>query len=131
MENHSIIFFDGHCNLCNGFVDFVVRWDRSKTLKVASLQGETAMARLEPSQIEELSSVIFLDDGQLHSKTNAVLRIMAHMHWIFKPLILLLVIPSFIRDPFYNFIARNRYKFFGKKESCRLPSPEEQAFFLP
>ena len=130
-KQDQVIFFDGHCNLCNGFVDFVIRWDKKRTFKVASLQGETAAQNLEPHHIAELSSVVLLRSQEIHTKTDAVFRIISDLHWALITVKLLLIIPSFIRDPFYNFIARNRYKFFGKKETCRLPSPEEKALFLP
>jgi len=127
----KIIFFDGHCNLCNGFIDFVIRWDSKQQFKVASLQGKTAEAVLDSSHIESLSSVVLLKGKEVHIKTNAVIRIISGLHWLLKPTLALLIIPSFIRDPFYNFIAKNRYKLFGEKETCRLPTPEEKDHFLP
>jgi predicted DCC family thiol-disulfide oxidoreductase YuxK len=128
---NQVIFFDGYCNLCNGFIDFVVRWDKSSLFKVASLQGETAKELLPRDYVEDLSSVVLLRNQKTFTKTAAVLRIISNLHWVFKPMICLLIVPAFIRDPFYNFVASNRYRFFGKKETCRLPTPEERAHFLP
>jgi predicted DCC family thiol-disulfide oxidoreductase YuxK len=129
------VFFDGVCNLCNGFVDFLVHKDRRRVLRFASLQGKTSHELLGPGAGEKLASVVFYQsrstsNGSTWTESAAVIRILSSLGGAWRLLVLLRVIPSFLRDPIYRFIARNRYHWFGKRETCRLPSPEEHALFL-
>jgi predicted DCC family thiol-disulfide oxidoreductase YuxK len=150
----SIVFFDGVCNLCNGFVDFLVRHDRRQVLRFASLQGNTARKLLGPGAGEILSSVVFYQNesdnefgnkfgnqpgnesgnspvsGSTTTESLAVIQILSQLGGAWRGLIILKLIPSFVRDPIYRFVARNRYRWFGKRETCRLPSPDERALFL-
>jgi predicted DCC family thiol-disulfide oxidoreductase YuxK len=126
----SIVFFDGVCNLCNALVDFLVRHDRRRVLRFASLQGNTARELLGPGAGENLSSVVFYQNGSISTESLAVIRILSRLGGPWGLLSLLRVIPSFLRDPIYGFVARNRYRWFGKRETCRLPSPDERALFL-
>jgi len=126
----SIVFFDGVCNLCNGFVDFLVRQDRGRMLRYASLQGKTALECLGPGAGEKLASVVFYENGSITTESLAVIRILIGLGGAWRVLWLLKLIPSFVRNPIYRFIARNRYHWFGKRETCRLPSPEEKKLFL-
>jgi predicted DCC family thiol-disulfide oxidoreductase YuxK len=126
----SIVFFDGVCNLCNALVDFLVRHDRRHVLRFASLQGNTARELLGPGAGENLSSVVFYQNGSISTESLAVIRILSRLGGPWGLLSLLRVIPSFLRDPIYGFVARNRYRWFGKRETCRLPSPDERALFL-
>ncbi|MFL5814204.1 MAG: thiol-disulfide oxidoreductase DCC family protein [Bdellovibrionia bacterium] len=126
----SIVFFDGVCNLCNGFVDFLVRQDHRRVLRFASLQGKTSRDLLGLGAGEKLESVVFYQNGSTSSESLAVLRILSSLGGAWRLTVLLRVIPGFVRDPIYRFIARNRYRWFGKRETCRLPSPDERALFL-
>lgn len=126
----SIVFFDGVCNLCNGFVDFLVRQDSKHVLRFASLQGKTSRELLGPGAGEKLASVVFYENGSTSTESAAVIRILSQLGGAWRLLALLRVIPVFLRDPIYRFIARNRYRWFGKRETCRLPSPEERTLFL-
>jgi predicted DCC family thiol-disulfide oxidoreductase YuxK len=125
-----IIFFDGVCNLCNGFIDFLVRNDRGRKYRYASLQGETAKARLSPEQIERLDSVVLWEDGKTHERSDAVLRILAGLGGGWKLARFLSFAPRSLRDGLYDKTAENRYKVFGRRHLCRVPSPEERALFL-
>jgi len=130
-DSDSIIFFDGICNLCNEIIDLIIKWDTKNKVKVASLQGETAKNKLPQKFIENLSTLVYLKHGQIYTKTGAVIRIFADINPLFKGLYLFLIIPEFLRSPIYNIVAKYRYKWFGKKETCRLPSEEEKEYFLP
>jgi predicted DCC family thiol-disulfide oxidoreductase YuxK len=132
--DHSgpIIFFDGVCGLCNTSVDQVIRWDRRGVFKFAPLQGETARQLLTSADTQRLDSVALLDHGRIYRKSAAAVRILWQLGAL--PSIagtLMWLVPKPIRDWGYGVIARNRYRWFGKKETCRMPTPAERARFLP
>ena len=132
-ENSShprIVFFDGVCHLCNGFVDHLISQDPEHRLHFAPLQGETARKLLSPQQIDG-GSVILWNRGKILSHSAAALGAAAELGGVYRGLKVLLWIPAFLRDFIYNIIARNRYKWFGEREFCRLPRPEERAYLLP
>lgn len=129
--HEKIIFFDGVCNLCNGFINFVFQYNDNSTLKVASLQGETAKKHLTQADINNLSSVIYLRNGKKYYQSSAVLYVLKDMGGIFQIFFPLIILPSFFRDVCYDLIAKNRYRLFGKKDHCRLPTPDERERFLP
>lgn len=135
-----ILFFDGVCGLCNGFVDFVMSRDRKGVFRFATLQGETAarlLSRAGPGDAspegpgEWMRSVVLWQDGEAHRKSEAVFRVFSGLGGIWKLAIAGRLIPAGLRDFLYDGIARNRYRWFGKRETCRMPSPEERARFLP
>ena len=132
MSATPVILFDGVCNFCNYWVNFAIERDPEKTLRFTPLQGETAKQLLPQFHIDPtaLSSVIFIDSGKAYTQSSAALRICKHLDGGWKLFYGLMIIPKFIRDFFYNIIARNRYKWFGRKESCRVPTPELRERFL-
>jgi predicted DCC family thiol-disulfide oxidoreductase YuxK len=127
----DIIFFDGVCGLCNSFVNFIIRKDKHNRLLFAPLQGETVAKELNIKMGQSFDTVIFKRNGKLYFKSGAGLRILYTLGGIWKMAIVLLILPPFFRNFIYDIIANNRYKWFGKKESCRIPSKEERAKFLP
>jgi predicted DCC family thiol-disulfide oxidoreductase YuxK len=127
----KIIFFDGVCNLCNGFVDFLIRHDHKQRFLYASLQGETAATLLEQRDRESLSTVVYYDQGTVTRKSRAVIKIFSELGGVWRLLAILRVVPPPLADSIYNLISRNRYRWFGKRESCRLPTPQERALFRP
>lgn len=129
--SEKIVFFDGVCNLCNEAVDRIISNDYKKQLKVAPLQGETATKYLNSYQIKNLDSLIFYEDGDIFEKSTAALRIARYLDYPWGALSLFVIVPAFLRDPLYSLIAKNRYRLFGKKETCRLPSESEKQRFLP
>lgn len=129
-SNQSILFFDGVCNLCNGAVDFFIRHDKNKVLKYAPLQGESAAKTLSGSLTNELSTVVLYHQGKTYIKSSAVLKTLTLIGGIYSFLGIFQIIPQGILDTIYDFVARNRYRFFGKKDSCRLPTSEERQLFL-
>ena len=133
-QKHSvqkhIIFFDGVCNLCNGFVDFLVRRDKKNVLYYAPLQGSTFKTLDIQSDSGHLSTIIYKRGDKIYFRSYAVLWILNDLGGVWKIMMLFIIVPPFLRDAVYKFIANNRYRFFGKKETCRLPTPEERARFL-
>lgn len=132
MQENQVILFDGVCNFCNYWVNFAIKKDKKKILRFAPLQGETAKRLIADYKINHtnLSSVIFIDKGKAYTQSSAALRICKHLESGWKLFYGLIIIPKFIRDAIYNIIARNRYKWFGKKDTCMIPTPElKERFF--
>ncbi len=132
MNKSPVILFDGVCNLCNGSVQFVINHDKAGLFTFASLQSEAGQKLLSDYQIPGtvLSSFILIQHEQAYTKSTAALLVAKQLTGVVKYLYIFRVIPTFIRDVVYNFIARNRYRWFGRKESCMIPSPELRARFL-
>jgi predicted DCC family thiol-disulfide oxidoreductase YuxK len=127
-----IILFDGVCNLCNGGVNFIIDRDPRGVFKFASLQsdfGKRLVAKAEPP-IEELSTIVLYDEGCFYRKSTAVLRIARRLTFPWSLATAFRLVPRFIRDVLYGVVVRNRYRWFGKSEQCRLPSPELKGRFL-
>ncbi|RYY54084.1 MAG: thiol-disulfide oxidoreductase DCC family protein [Chitinophagaceae bacterium] len=131
MNSHPIILFDGVCNYCNSMVNYAIRHDPHAKLRFAPLQslvGESL--RKEYGIPPSIDSVILVDDGRIYAYSDAALRIAKYLNWPAKMLNSLLLVPKFIRQPFYKWVARNRYKWFGKKETCMIPSAEVRSRFI-
>jgi predicted DCC family thiol-disulfide oxidoreductase YuxK len=127
------VFFDGVCALCNRFVRRLLRADRGRELRFAPLQGETAR-RLLPSQPQDPAhwSILYLDAGGLHARSDAVLRILARTKGPLRWLSLLLrAVPRFVRDALYRLVARRRYRWFGELPACPVPDPTVRDRMLP
>jgi predicted DCC family thiol-disulfide oxidoreductase YuxK len=127
----KVIFFDGYCGLCNGFIDFMMMVDKKNTFKFSPLQGEYAKAHLPAQDIEDLKSVVLLIEGKTYRKAPAVLKALNELGGIWKLSSAFNLLPDGLLTKAYDFTAANRYKIFGKKETCRLPTPEERERFLP
>lgn len=127
-----LIFFDGVCNLCNGAVRFILKHDKAAVFKFAALQNATATQLLVhvPLPSGANNSILLLEDGKIYTKSTAVLRIARRLAGGWKLLYVFMVVPAFLRDFVYDLIARNRYRIWGKQESCMIPSPELQQRFL-
>ena len=130
-SSEPILFFDGVCNLCNGYINWLVRRDKTSRIKIASLQGETAQ-RVIPELSASLDTVILVNGSDVSIKSDAVLKTLAMLPGIWPTVSKLgFLFPKGFRDGVYKFTARNRYRLFGKKDSCRLPTPSERGHFLP
>ncbi|WP_375580530.1 thiol-disulfide oxidoreductase DCC family protein [Marivirga tractuosa] len=129
-EEKPIIFFDGVCNLCNGAINFIIDRDKKGYFKFAPLQSEVAKKYIPQSVIEKTDSILYWDAGNLYSKSSAALRIAKKLDGFWKVFYVFIIIPKFIRDFVYDFIARNRYKWFGKRDSCRMPTKDIKNRFL-
>ena len=131
-DAQKVVLFDGVCNLCNSTVQFLLKRDQQKKFLFASLQGEYGKKIQSQFQLneQEMQSFIFQDGNAVYTKSTGALWVLFHLGGIWKATICLIVIPPFIRDAVYLFIAKNRYKWFGKKESCWLPNPAFKERFL-
>lgn len=123
-----IVLFDGVCNLCNGAVNVLLDLDKHKKLKFASLQSEYAKNLIQSNELEEkirgIDSILFWDGKEIHIKSNAIIEISRKLGGFWKILKLSYIIPKSLRNIVYDLIAKNRYRLFGKRESCRMPTPE-------
>jgi len=129
-SRERIVFFDGVCGLCNSFVNRLMRWDRKHTFYFAALQGNTARSHGLGSGESDPESIVYFSQGKVYTESGAAIRIVADLGGLYGLLRIFLIVPSFIRNGIYRWVARNRYRWFGRKELCRLPTKEERAFFL-
>ena len=129
---HPTLLFDGVCNLCNGSVQFILKRDTQGRFRFASLQSEAGRRLMTGHGLDPdaLSSVVLIEDGRAYQESTAALRIARHLPGAWKLLRVLTIIPRPLRDAAYRLIARNRYRWFGKTETCWLPTPELRARFL-
>lgn len=131
-EINNLVLFDGVCNLCSASVKFIIRRDKRDKFYFASLQSAFGKAQLEKFALhtDEFFSVVFIKNGKVFLRSSAALEIARDLSGLWPLFYGLKIIPAFIRDFFYNLISRNRYKFFGKQDTCMLPSPEMKAKFI-
>lgn len=132
-KDKKIVLFDGVCNLCNSFINKIIALDTNDAFRFASLQSDIGIAIQEHLQLDasKLDSVILFEpDGKYYHKSTAALRIMKEFGGAWKLMQVFFIFPKFIRDAGYNLVAKYRYKWFGKKDSCMLPTPELKAKFL-
>ncbi|SIO13420.1 thiol-disulfide oxidoreductase DCC family protein [Algoriphagus halophilus] len=131
-QKQSIIFFDGVCNLCNTSIDFVIQRDKKDHFLVGALQDETSKRILERFEVDKnyLDSIVLLESDQIYYKSTAALKIAKNLSGLWPLLHPLVILPESFRDFIYDWIGNNRYKWFGKKSTCRLPTKEERQKFL-
>ncbi|MEL6305418.1 MAG: thiol-disulfide oxidoreductase DCC family protein [Bacteroidota bacterium] len=132
-KNKKLILFDGVCNLCNGAIQFVIKRDKKDTFRYAALQSDIGTQLMQERGIDpsKMDSIILIEPGVAYfSKSDAALRIGQDFGGLWKALALLTWIPRPIRDGIYDLIAKNRYRWFGRKDACMIPTPELQAKFL-
>ncbi len=133
----NLVLYDGVCGLCNKLVRFLLRADRRAVLCFAPLQGPTAARLAERHGFGlDVKTMVYvrhfgLKDERAYLRSDAVLRVLADLGGVWWLLSGLRAVPRSLRDPVYEFVARNRYRWFGKYDSCPLPSPEQRARFLP
>ena len=131
-QNTTILLFDGLCNFCNSSVNFIIRHDKKNQFKFASIQSVAGKSLLEKFHIDssKTDSIILIENNKSYIKSRAVLRVAKHFNGLYPLIYLLIIIPPFIRNGIYDFIARNRYKWFGKKEVCMIPTDEMKSKFI-
>jgi len=127
-----VIVFDGVCKFCNAFVNFVIARDKKQKFKFGTLQSEPGQQILDELGFskEDLKTIFFLHRGQVFTKSTAALKIAGKLDGLWPLLSVLLVIPRLIRDICYDYIARNRYKWLGKSETCRVPTAADRHRFV-
>ena len=132
MQNHHIILFDGVCNFCNFWVNFIIDRDKDDIFKFAALQSEAGQKLLNKFNLktEDFDTFILIDGEIYFTKSTAALRIARKLNYPVKVLYYFIFIPKFLRDLIYSLIAINRYKFFGKRDVCRVPTENEKKNFL-
>ena len=129
--NKPVILFDGVCNLCNASVNFVIDRDPADLFYFSALQSDYAREKLASYQVgEDLNTIILLEDGKIYDRSTAALRIARHLSGLWPLLYAGILIPKFLRNAVYRWIAKNRYRWFGKTEQCRVPTTDLQARFL-
>ncbi|MES2734060.1 MAG: thiol-disulfide oxidoreductase DCC family protein [Bacteroidota bacterium] len=131
------ILFDGVCNFCNATINYIIDHDKAGKFVFAPLQSEVGQQLLAAHHYEanklsddRLRSVVLIKDGKAYEKSDAALEIARNLAGLWPLLYGFKIVPRFIRDFFYDLVARNRYRWFGKQESCRLPTPEMRQRFL-
>lgn len=127
-----IILFDGVCNLCNGRVKFVIKHDKKQRFHFAALQSEAGKNLLQQYHVSDnnLQSFVFIEKGKAYTQSTAALRVCKYLDGFYKIFYGFLIVPAFIRNAVYRVIANNRYKWFGKQETCMVPTPAIKARFL-
>lgn len=138
MNNNSeilqpILLFDGVCNLCNNTVQFCINNDKTGKIHYASLQSNIGQEYLKKFKMSgtDLTSVILIESERFYTKSDAPLRLVKYFdNKLWRLSSIFFIVPKFIRDVIYDFIAKNRYKWFGKRESCMLPTPDLRSRFL-
>ena len=124
--------FDGVCNLCNSSVNFIIDHDPKGHFKFAALQSDFGQEKLQELgfNTEDFDSLVLLSGGKVYKKSSAALRIARRLSGLYPLLYIFMIIPPFIRHALYDVIARNRYKWWGKRDSCRMPTPELRSRFV-
>lgn len=127
----DILLFDGVCNFCNASINFVIDHDVERRFRFASLQSDIGQRILTENRrsVSDFDTVLLVREGKVYEKSTAALEIARYLRgwsWLY----VFRFIPRFIRDAVYNLIAKNRYRIFGKSESCRIPTPEERSLFI-
>jgi len=132
VQEHPIILFDGVCNFCNGAINFIIKRDKKRVFRFAPLQSEIGLQLLQQYQLStsDMDSFVLIYQGKAYKKTSAALRIASILGGVWKLSGIFWLLPSFARDWVYNIIADNRYRWFGKKEACMIPTPEIRTLFL-
>lgn len=132
MNDSTLILFDGVCNLCNNSVQFVIKRDPQKKFRFASLQSDCAKIKLNEFEMNayDTNSFILIQNGKIYTRSTAALKVASQLRGGIKLLYMFIIIPPFIRNAVYDFIAAKRYKWFGKKDSCMMPDDDVKERFL-
>jgi predicted DCC family thiol-disulfide oxidoreductase YuxK len=131
-RENIIILFDGVCNLCNGAVQFIIKRDRKKRFVFASLQSTFGKTQLVKAGLDpySLQSILVIDHDRFFQRSDAAIKIADNLNGFWSFLSVFRFVPKFIRDGVYNFIARYRYRIFGRQDQCMIPTPELKARFI-
>ena len=132
MKQQPVILFDGVCNFCNSAVNFTIKRDKKAIIQYAPLQSEKGRLFLRQYNlpVEEMKSFVFIEEGKAYLRSTASLKVCRHLNGLWPLLYVFIIVPRFIRDGIYNFIAKNRYKWFGMRQECMMPTPDVRKRFL-
>lgn len=132
IESNSIILFDGQCNLCSGLVQFALKRDRTNQFRFASLQGKFGQQILDKLNLSStlLNTFILVERDQFYTQSNAALMLARRLSGLWPMLYIFILVPKFIRDAIYKWIAKNRYTWFGKRDTCWMPQSRYTDRFL-
>ena len=132
MQKHPVILFDGVCNFCNAGVNFIIKQDKKRVFRFAALQSPTGQKLLDVFHLpkEGFDSFVVIDDGVAYKKSTAGLKVYGKLPWYWKWTQMFWVVPPFIRNGLYDLIAKNRYKWFGKKDRCMVPTEDVKSRFV-
>ena len=132
VQDKPIILFDGVCNFCNAGVNFIINQDKKKVFRFAALQSDAGQRLAEEYHLpkKDFDSFILIDKGKVYNKSAAGFKVYGKLPWYWKWTQVFWIVPRFITDAVYDFVARNRYKWFGKRDECMLPTPEIRSRFL-
>ncbi|MBS1545818.1 MAG: thiol-disulfide oxidoreductase DCC family protein [Bacteroidetes bacterium] len=127
-----LVLFDGVCNLCNGAVQFIIRHDRRNRFRFAPLQSETGQRMLNGPGVsgDAFSSIVYRRKGKWLTRSTAVLHVARDLGGAWQWAYGLIIVPRFLRDAVYDLVARNRFRWFGRRDACMVPEPEVQGRFL-
>lgn len=131
-KNKNIVLFDGVCNLCNGAINFLIDHDKDNKLLFASLQSDFGQGVLKDygMNTSDFDTFVFLKDGKMFTRSQGALEVMNVLGGVWSSLYMFRFVPSFLRDGVYKIVAKNRYRLFGQRDACRMPTPELKAKFL-
>lgn len=129
---HPILLFDGVCNLCNGAVQFIIKQDKRARFRFTAIQSDKGQALLQKLHLptDDITTMVLIEGDKYYTHSTAALRNALHMGRLWTLLYVFIIVPRPIRDVVYAWIAKNRYRWFGKSESCMIPTPELKARFL-
>ena len=131
MQESPTILFDGVCNYCNSWINFIIRNEKKGILKFAPLQSNAGKRLLSQHNIlDGGDTVLFIENGRIYSRSDAAIRIIRYLSWPAKIFYIFAIVPRFIRNAVYNWIARNRYKWFGRRDACMIPDAKLRSRFL-
>jgi predicted DCC family thiol-disulfide oxidoreductase YuxK len=127
-----VLLFDGVCNFCNSTVQFILQREKEPKLRFAPLQSQVAADLLASVKAKpaDLNTVILIEEGRCYHRSTAALRVTRYLRFPWPLLYVFILVPRFLRDMAYDFVARNRYRWFGKSETCQIPTPALRARFL-
>ncbi len=130
-DDHILILFDGVCNLCNGTVQFIIKRDRKNIFRFASLQSSVGQQYASKDGAgDDLYSILVVKDGKVYDRSSAVLEIARHLTVPWRWFSVFRFVPRVIRDAVYSMVSANRYRMFGKRDQCMIPTPELKSKFL-
>jgi predicted DCC family thiol-disulfide oxidoreductase YuxK len=132
MKEHPLILFDGICNFCNSAVNFVIKKDKEAVIHFAPLQSPKGRLYLKQYNypVNHLNSFLFIEENKVYTKSTAALKVCRHLKGLWPLCYGFIIVPKFIRDGIYSWVAKNRYKWFGVRQECMMPTPEVRSRFV-